>query len=50
MEYVCIGLVSTYYTVCCGLMCHSMCKEYHDLHKQKKREYHLKQEKNIILQ
>jgi hypothetical protein len=45
MEYVCIGLVSTYYTICCGLMCHSLCGEYHDGHKQKKRKYHLKQEK-----
>ena len=45
MEYVFIGLVSAYYTVCCGLMCHSICKEYYDEHKRKKMEYHLKQEK-----
>ena len=41
MEYVFIGLVSAYYTVCCGLMCHSICKEYYDEHKRKKMEYHL---------
>ena len=38
-SYMCCGLVSSYYIICCSLMGHSLCKEYYDERIKIRREY-----------
>ena len=38
-KYVCMGIVATYYIICCGAMGYSLCKEHYDEKKKRRKEY-----------
>ena len=38
MDYICMGVLTTYYTVCCGLICCDLCREYY-YNNNRAREY-----------
>lgn len=40
-KYICVGIIALYYTVCCGAMGYSLCKEHYDAKMKRKREYEI---------